>query len=217
MKKILIIGGGDMASKVIFLIQKIKKFKIIGYVDKKNKGTIFKIKRLGSDKDISKIIKKYKNINAVIAFGSTPSLLSKRSKMIRTLKKNNIKTPNIISPLACIDVNKKLDLGEGNIIFQGCKVDYESKLGNFNIFNVNVTISHHCIFSENSMVHPGAVILGRVKIGKNVFIGANATVNPSVTILSGCVVGSGSVVVKKILHKGTYVGIPAKKIKKKIK
>ena len=49
-------------------------------------------------------------------------------------------------------------------------------------------------------------------IGNNVLIGSNSTILP-VNIISGVVIGAGSVVTKNIFKKGTYCGNPAKLIK----
>ena len=49
-------------------------------------------------------------------------------------------------------------------------------------------------------------------IGSNVSIGSNATILP-VNICDDVVIGAGAVVTKDILHPGTYVGNPAKKLK----
>lgn len=54
----------------------------------------------------------------------------------------------------------------------------------------------------------------QVKIGKNVWIGANCTILPGVTIGDNSVIGAGSVVVKNIPANSIAVGNPAKIIKK---
>ena len=51
------------------------------------------------------------------------------------------------------------------------------------------------------------------KIGNNVLIGSNSTILP-VQIISGCVIGAGSVVIKDCNIKGVYAGNPAKLIRK---
>jgi len=58
-------------------------------------------------------------------------------------------------------------------------------------------------------MHPGPIV-----IGKNVWIGANATVVPSVTIGDGSVIAAGAVVTKDVPANVIVGGVPAKIIKK---
>ena len=53
----------------------------------------------------------------------------------------------------------------------------------------------------------------KTKIGNNVVLGSNVTLLP-VSIVSGSVIGAGSVVTKNIIKKGIYAGNPAKLLRK---
>jgi len=55
----------------------------------------------------------------------------------------------------------------------------------------------------------------KTNIANNVSIGSNATILP-IKICENVVIGAGAVVTKDIIEPGTYVGNPAKKIKKKL-
>lgn len=53
-------------------------------------------------------------------------------------------------------------------------------------------------------------IVGKVKIGNNVFIGAESVVLPNVTIGDNVIVGANSTVSKDLASNGVYVGSPAR-------
>lgn len=55
--------------------------------------------------------------------------------------------------------------------------------------------------------------IGRVTIGQNVFIGANAIICNSVTIGDGAIIGAGAVVTKDVPANQVWAGNPAKFIK----
>lgn len=52
----------------------------------------------------------------------------------------------------------------------------------------------------------------KIKIGNNVFIGADTIVLPGITIGDNCIIGAGSIVTKNLESGGVYAGTPAKKI-----
>lgn len=56
----------------------------------------------------------------------------------------------------------------------------------------------------------------RVKIGEDVWVGANVVVMPGVTIGDGSVIGAGAVVTKDIPPYSVAVGVPAKVTKKRL-
>ena len=209
MKKIIVIGGGDFAKKVIRLLQKIKKYNIIGYTDKQNRGSIFNVKYLGSDVLLGKLNKQIKNVNAVLAIvGNTKDLLL-RKKLIKKIEKIGIKTPSIISPSATIE--KYSSIKDGCVVFDGSLIDFSVSVGNFSVINLNATICHDCKISDNLILSPDGIILGNCRVGKNVFIGTNATINPYIKINDESIIGSGAVVTKNCLSKGIYVGNPARR------
>jgi acetyltransferase-like isoleucine patch superfamily enzyme len=53
-------------------------------------------------------------------------------------------------------------------------------------------------------------VSGHIKIGKNVWIGANAVIVPGADIGDNCVIGAGAVVNSTIPQKSLAVGVPAK-------
>jgi len=76
--------------------------------------------------------------------------------------------------------------------------------------NVTIVTVNHEINPEtriNAIPKP-------VKIGKNVWIGANCTILPGVTIGENSVIGAGSVVTKDVPANIVVAGNPAKLIKK---
>ena len=106
-------------------------------------------------------------------------------------------------------------------------------IGNCCFFNHNVSITanqsisigNNCYFANNLVIvdhdhlmsaqenSGSAFSVGSVKIGDNVWVGANVTILKSVSIGDGAVIAAGAVVNKDIPAHELWGGIPAKKIK----
>ena len=78
----------------------------------------------------------------------------------------------------------------------------------------NCFIGHGVMFINDTFSNSSINFSGpyeKTIIEDNVIIGSNATILP-VKIVSGVIIGAGSVVTKDILEIGKYAGNPAKKI-----
>ena len=62
-----------------------------------------------------------------------------------------------------------------------------------------------------SILAPGSLILGRVKIGEQVYVGSGAIIKQNCTIGSNCTIGAGAVVTKNISSDSVVMGVPAEK------
>ena len=85
----------------------------------------------------------------------------------------------------------------------------------------NVLIGPHCVFAagqhnykqlEQPMIEAGGISKGKIRVGNDVWIGANTTIIDGVTVGDGAVIGANSFVNKDVESFGIYAGAPAKKI-----
>lgn len=104
-------------------------------------------------------------------------------------------------------------IGEGSIICAGSILTTNIKLGNHTHLNLQTTIGHDCEIGDYFTTAPGAKISGNCKICDFVYLGTNASVKEELSICSSTTIGLNAAVVKNIEEPGTYVGVPAKKIK----
>ena len=118
-------------------------------------------------------------------------------------------------PLELVDVYKRMGVKIGdNCKFQfDVIIDYSHywliEIGNDVTLAPRVHILAHDASTFN---HVGYSKIGKVKIGNNVFIGANSTILPGVIIGNNTIIGAGSVVTKDIPENSIAVGNPAKVI-----
>jgi len=116
--------------------------------------------------------------------------------------------PNILAK----DIKGEIEIGEGNIICNGNLFTVDIKIGDCNAINLGCTIGHGVEIGNYNQINPSTNISGNVKIGDECLIGTGVQILEGLSICDGCTIGAGAVVTKDIMEKGTYVGIPARKI-----
>lgn len=127
-----------------------------------------------------------------------------------------IQFPNLIHPAARImglKNQKNIQIGYGNIFTANCIVTSHIKIGNFCHFNLSTTIGHDTEIGDYFTTAPGVNISGNNKIGNFTYFGTNSCTREKVQITDNVIVGAGAAVVSNLIEAGTYVGVPAKKIK----
>ncbi len=97
-------------------------------------------------------------------------------------------------------------LGPGSAVMAGAVI------GTGCIINTASSVDHDCVLGDYCHVSVGAHLAGTVSVGDETWIGAGATVSNNIRICGGCMIGAGAVVVRDIELRGTYVGVPARRI-----
>lgn len=101
--------------------------------------------------------------------------------------------------------------------FIGQQVIFDSEhpenieIGNYCAITMRcILLTHYVKPNGNSHVYE----TGKIKIGNNVFLGANTVITKAVTIGDNVIVGAGSIVTKDIPSNEIWAGVPARFIKK---
>jgi sugar O-acyltransferase (sialic acid O-acetyltransferase NeuD family) len=148
-----------------------------------------------------------KEYEAIVAIGDPRD----RFDMVQKLPKDTKYFTHIDSSVEILDPN--VEIGEGSIICAGCILTTNIKIGKHAHLNLQTTIGHDCEIGDYFTTAPGAKISGDCKVYDCVYIGTNASIKQKTSIHSLTTIGMNAAVVKNIEEPGTYVGIPAKKIK----
>jgi sugar O-acyltransferase (sialic acid O-acetyltransferase NeuD family) len=129
-----------------------------------------------------------------------------KNQFLESLKKHEIVFSNIIHPRSY--VAKNILLGQGNFIGAGSVIGPLVKMGDFNIINRLVSIGHHVLIGHYNHIGPGATISGKCRIGNKNFFGAGSISSDGITVKDNIIVGAGGVVIRDLIQRGTYAGVP---------
>lgn len=111
-----------------------------------------------------------------------------------------------------VEVQKDVHIG------RRCKIQSHAFICELVTIGDDTFIGHGVMFI-NDLFQTGGPAQGRkdlwrsTAIGSKVSIGSNATILP-VKICDGCVIGAGAVVTKDLTEPGTYVGNPARLVRR---
>lgn len=111
------------------------------------------------------------------------------------------------------DCGKNIHIGRNVFINMGCKFQDQGGIyiGDGALIGHNVvlaTLNHAKSPKDRSSMIPAPI-----RIGKQVWIGANATILPGVTIGDGAIVAAGAVVAQDVPENTIVGGVPAKIIR----
>ena len=110
-------------------------------------------------------------------------------------------------------MDDNIEVGEGSFIGANSILTTNIKLGKHALLNRGNHIGHDCIIQDYFSAMPNAVVGGNVTISNKVYLGSCANIREKINIIDNTIIGMNAAVVKNIIESGTYVGVPAKKIK----
>lgn len=134
-----------------------------------------------------------------------------RQRLQEEMEKRGIHVPVLIHPAAV--VAEDVQILPGTAIMAGAVINPGSVIGKGCIVNTCASVDHDCKLNDYVHISVGAHLAGTVAVGEHTWIGIGAVVSNNLAVCENCMVGAGAVVINDIKESGTYVGVPARKIK----
>ncbi len=205
MSKIAVLGAGGMAREITetLMATGIKRELISYFVDTEFLGVDNALTPLY---DLEDICAQGEIIHAYIGLGEGEL----RESLVNRLGAQ-VSYPKLIHPSSL--VGQDCRIGIGTTIQQFATLTAHVTIGAFAQVNIYAGVSHDCIIGDYFTASPKVSVSGNVRIGNHVFLGTACTILPGVSICDHVTVGAGAVVTNDITEPGTYVGMPARKIK----
>lgn len=196
MEEIVLLGVGGHAKSVIDCIERQGQYRIIGGVDKRERGNIcyrgYEV--IGEDDSLEKLYcQGIRNAFVTVGYLGRSSV---RDHLYEKLKQIGFRLPNIIDPSAV--VSKDVVMGEGNFIGKLAMLNAETRIGNMCIINSGALVEHECRIGDFSHVSVGTVLCGQVIVGRHTFVGAGSTLIQGIKVGDDCIVAAGVTVRKNV-------------------
>ncbi|MGV9003519.1 NeuD/PglB/VioB family sugar acetyltransferase [Flavobacterium sp.] len=207
-QKLLIVGAGSVGKFIAYNIDNfIQEFEIIGFLDDdvfKQNSLIADVKVLGA----VSMLEEYSNKNIAIVWGiAFPSI---KNKLANSFEHLSFNYPNFISKNAWI--SKGVTFGKGCIIYPGNSINYETKILDFVVMNMNCAVGHNCTIGSFTSLSPGVNLGGNTNIGNDVELGIGCATLQGVSIGDNVKVGGQAMVTASVEKNQIVKGIPAKSI-----
>lgn len=212
MKDLIILGAGDFGREVTWLVERINQqaatWNLLGFVDDnaaKMPSVIDGYPVLGPMAYLQTLT------NEAYVVCSVGTGRVRKRIMDTVLTQKNLHPATLIDP--AVIVGRNVRIGEGCVVCAGTILAISSVLSDHVIINLNCTLGHDSVLESYCTVHPGSNLSGKVRVGACTDIGTGTKVIQGTTIHPNCIIGAGAVVVRDLTEPGTYVGVPAVRIK----
>jgi len=139
-----------------------------------------------------------------------------RHRIVAKLTSHGHRFPPLISPHALLSPTTRCH--DGVVVFHRSVISVNVDIGAHAHVNVGCSISHDVTVGAFSSLSPGVNVCGGVKIGADVFVGANACVIHSVPerelrIGDGAYIAAGACVTHSVDIGTRVAGVPARPMK----
>ena len=203
MRKLMIIGAGGHGRVIADIAQKTGLYGHIAFLDDDLSRKLPGYELMGKVNEYQK----WKDTHEfIVAVGNNRI----RNDIQKALEKQ-VTITTLIHP--CASIGEWVTLGAGTVAMANTAVNSGAVIGDGVIINTGSTIDHDCKIGNYVHVAPGSHISGNVSIGDRAWIGVGSSIVNNICLCDECMIGAGAVVVGDIKVMGTYVGVPARRIR----
>ncbi|WP_041577437.1 acetyltransferase [Bdellovibrio bacteriovorus] len=211
MKKIAIIGSGDLGQLIAHHLTASGNFEIAGFFDdyKDPNELVGHHPVIGGIEDIVSNHASGKFSALFMAIGYKH--MSVRESLFSRFSKT-IGFESFVHSSCWVDPT--CHLGSGVVVLPGCVLDRGVSLKDNVLLNVGCVIAHDSSVGEGSFFGPRVSVAGFTAVGRNCFIGIGTVIKDNIVICDSAQTGAGAVVCKSIDTPGVYLGVPARRVER---
>lgn len=211
MKRLVIIGAGDLGQQIAHFVTSDKQFDVVGYVDDwAEKGTLVCGKPvLGKIDDLLNLFAN--NYFDEVLIGVGYKHFDFRKSLYDRFKE---KIPFATFVHSSCYVDPTAEIGKGVVVYPRCIIDRNAHIRDNVFINWGTGIGHDAVLESHSFIAAMVLVAGMSHIGEMCMLGNGMVTIDHINIADSTTVGGGAVVVKNIDEpNGVYVGNPARFLK----
>lgn len=201
--QLIIIGAGGHGCVVADIATRMRTWRRIAFLDDYKVQTQSHIEIIGSTKKANEFSEV---ADFFVALGDNKI----RQEKLEWLANKRMTIARLVHPDSVI--GSDVEIGAGTVVMAGVVINCGTKVGKGCILNTCSSLDHNNIIEDYVHISPGARTAGYVNIGYRSWLCIGSIVSNNVSICSDCIIGAGSVVLKDIHLKGTYIGLPARRL-----
>lgn len=213
MKRLVIIGAGDLGQQIAHFVTTDHQFEIVGYVDDwQVKGTVVNGKPvMGCIDDLLSIYNNSLFDEAIIGVGYKHFEFR---KSLYERFKGVVPFATFVHSSCYVDPTA--EIGDGVVIYPRCVIDRNAHIKDNVFINWGTGIGHDAVLESHSFIAAMVLVAGLAHIGEMCMIGNGTVMIDHISIADSTTIGGGAVVVKNIeAPNGIYVGNPARFLKQR--
>lgn len=204
---LVLIGGGGHCSSCVEVIRG-AGLAIAGVLSPEPVPELCGLPRLGDDSWIDGA--EARAASYLVTVGQV-GVAPLRARLFAGLRDRGLRLATVVAPSATVSARARV--GAGSIVMSRAVVNVGAEVGENCIVNTGAIVEHDARIGDHCHVSTGAVVNGGAEIGAGCMIGSGAIVLQGVRVAAGTLVGAGAVVTANIDQPGTWVGVPARRVK----
>lgn len=207
--RLLIYGAGGHAKSVIAVLERIGGWRIAGLIEDGAEGTdrhVLGYPVVGGRNRLATLIGAGVR-HAALAVGDNAG----RRQLADLLQGMGFDFPRIIHPTA--EVLKDARIGDGTFVHALSVIGPDAVIGRHALISSMSIVGHDCVLGDFVQMAPGVRLGGGSAIGEMSFLGMGAVVLPRVRIGRDVMVAANSVVNRDVEDGAVVAGMPARTVR----
>lgn len=213
MQRIVVIGAGGLAKRVLDLIERAGDRTVVGLIAPESAAgaRFFGYAVLGDDAQLAALVARHGVDGAVVAIGDN----WRRAAVAHAaaVAAPGLGFPAVVHPSAL--VARGATIGRGAIVSAAAVLDSDARVGDFALVHTGATVSHDAAIGDYASLGLHAVACGAARIGAYAAIGVGAHLIHRVSVGEHTVVGAGSTVTRDVPASVVAYGSPARVVRQR--